>query len=327
MPCDAGREIIMVVQSGFVKIQNVQLPFGGHLIPEFLFIGKKAWRPCSLPATIVNRLDSKRILASIVFESEMNRPCWIYIDTVEHRCVRNYADGSALYECRIEGVENLGRKCSFEHEEFLLRLYHHTNSERLPQIIDSGRLRASRWNYEGTMEHKSRHFIYFTDVASLNTPDDFRRVAMSDGGVKICLEYDQPAYGLEILDVPERSKQTMDARLELLVEPDLIESQPMLYHDQSARNEGRSLYWELLHQNIFRIPVHPGGSITVTEQGKIVRAEDVVGLEVPDTILAGCAFIKDQIRVVFDENDYFGCKIVRASGEHRDPLERFLSNS
>jgi len=271
---------------GYVKVQSIVYPYGKQVVPQFLFIGDRVWRPCSLLPAVVSKITNTRTVASIGFESEMNQPCWIKIDTLKHRLVRRYDDGSALYECEIKDAETLSPEFSFRHHEYRLRLFHHTNSETVPMIFSSGELRSSSSNYEGSTHHAERSFVYFTDFPSLTTPEDFLRVAMSDKGRMLGLEYDQPEFGVEILKVPERSMGVMDASIELLVEPELIDPQPMLYHDQRIRKEGDSLYWELMHKNIFRIPVEPGGVIFVKEQLQAIADADVRGLHMPDSILA-----------------------------------------
>ena len=313
----------MALQSGFVKVQSIEIPLGKHLIPQFLFVGDRVWRPCSLPSAIVCRVDENRMSARLAFESEMNAVCWIRIDTLRHRCIHLYGDRSALYECDIEDFSNLNSDLSFEHKNYKLKLFHHTKTDVVPLILDSGRLLASRWNYEGTKQFDDTHFMYFTDVAGFNDGNDLRSVAMSDGGFKIALQYDQPSYGIEVLDVPERKRGDMDAKIELYVDPCIIEQQPMLYHDATMRGEGVGRYWELLHQHIFRVPVQPGGSIRITGQNQSVSASEVEGLRPSDRILAGCAFEKGQMRAVFDEKDT-GFKITHDTGTAADPIERFL---
>ncbi|MEW8646717.1 MAG: hypothetical protein AB2563_11515 [Candidatus Thiodiazotropha endolucinida] len=311
---------------GHVKVQSMVFPFGKQLVPQFLYIGDKVWRPCSLLPAIVSKITKTRTVARIGFESEMNQPCWINIDTMRHRLIRRYDDGSTLYECEIEDAEILSSESSFQHHEYRLRLFHHTKSETVPMIFSSGELRSSSSNYEGSHHHEARSYIYFTDIESLTTPDDLSRVAMSDEGKMIGLEYDQPEYGVEILKVPERSMGEMDASIEVLVEPDLIDTQPMLYHDQRIRFEGDSLYWELMHKNIFRIPVEPGGAIFIKEQRQVITAANVRELHMPDSILAGCAFSKGKIRIVFDEVYNAGYQVKHVARTHDNPLEAFLSS-
>ncbi len=93
--------------TGHVKLQSIALPFGKHLVPQFLYVGDRVWRPCSLPLSTVADLGNDQKIVRIAFESEMNQPCWIRIDTSIHRVVEFFDDRSALYECEIENFENL----------------------------------------------------------------------------------------------------------------------------------------------------------------------------------------------------------------------------
>ena len=311
---------------GHVKLQGIDLPYGRQLIPQYLYIGNKVWRPCSILPTLVHKFSETRKVARIGFESDMNQPCWINIDTEAYNIIHHYPDGSALYECLIEDEENLHASSSFDHSDFKLRLLHHTKSEIVPAIFNSNELRASRSNYEGSYYHDELSFIYFTDLEALNTPEDLLRVAMSDEGRVLALEYDQPEFVKEELNIPTRSKGTMDAFIEVFIDPWLIDPQPMLFHDQRIRNEGTAQYWELLHQNIFRIPVELGGVIQITEQQQVITDSDVSGLHIPDRILAGCAFRKGELRVVFDENANSGYRVNRATDINNNPLEIFFSD-
>jgi hypothetical protein len=314
----------MATKTGFVKVQSFRIPTGKHLIPQFLFIDENVWRPCSLPASIVHRLDSNRTVTRFAFEAEMNRASWIQIDSSIHKLVRQYEDGSALYECDIEDAEMLRGCVTFEHKNFHLKLFHHTKAETVPLIFESGHLRASSLNYEGTRDFDNKNYVYFTDLPAINSQDDLFRIAMSDGGITLALEYDQPWYGVEMLNVPERERGGMDGKVEVYIDPALIEQQPMLYHDQRIRNEGQARYWELLHQNIFRIPVVAGGSISVDEQMQEVSIGQVNGHLASDLVLAGCAFQRGQIRIVFDEDEMTGLQVSRDAGGTHDPIERFL---
>ena len=190
--------------------------------------------------------------------------------------------------------------------------------------LATGSLRLHTSVYEGTVELSDTHFVYFTDVTEFKSPEDFRRVAMTDGGFKIGMEYDDPSMGIEVLEVPERTREVMDAKIEAYVHPALIEMQPMLYHDPTIRGEGMARYWELFHRNIFRVPVEPGGSIQLTDQGQEVTIEKVNNFKALDRILAGCAFVEGQLRVVFDESDGAGMPIDIDANSDPDPVIRFL---
>ena len=314
----------MTIKTGFVKIQSIILPFGKQLIPQFLYIGYKVWRPCSLPSTTVSSLEEKHTIALIVFESEMNRTVRIRINSLKHRRINNYSDGSALYECDIENSDNLSDESSFEHYDFNLKLYHHTNNKAVVSILESERLNGGRWNYEGAVELENQSFVYFTDLKAIDSQDDLRRIAMTNGEHKIGLAYDQEEYGVEILDVPKRDRDRLNDKITAYISPEIIDHQPMLYHDSSIRGEGVGQYWELLHQNIFRVPMQREGYIKVTAQNKNITEGDVNELIMPKTILAGCAFEQGCIRVVFNEEDGAGYNIEYEVGDI-DPITRFLS--
>lgn len=309
---------------GAIKVQNVVLPFGRHVIPQFLFIGDLAWRPTMLPVAIVYGDEGQFYYARISFDVEINRPTTTYIIFTQHRRLLEYPDGSALYECLISDVDALPQSAAIVHEEFRLRLFHHTSAECLPLIKNSEHLRASKWNYQGTAELSDRHFIYFTDVPRLENAADLMRVAMTDGGFQIGMQYDDPNLPPEHIMVPVRDRGQMSERIDCLVEPWLLESPPMLFHDPSLRGEGFARYWEFCHPNIFRIPVKPGTVCTLSESG-IVDASCVAGWLDTKRMVAGSAFELGGVRTVFDEEplEHLPINIGRDDPD-ACPLNRFL---
>nr|MBC8509585.1 hypothetical protein [Chloroflexota bacterium] len=172
---------------GFVKLLYVNLPFGKQLIPQLLYIKDRVWRPVSLLPTTPSRISETKTHTSIFFETEFNSPCLITIDSHEHKCLRLFKDGSGLYECRIDKLENLPIGSSFRHSDFRLNLFHHTSLDTVPKILKSGELWASKSNYEGSVHHDEKNFIYLTGVEKLENHDDLVKVAMVNKGRKIAL--------------------------------------------------------------------------------------------------------------------------------------------
>lgn len=136
----------------------------------------------------------------------------------------------------------------------------------LPSVFRSSRRAGTYVPASGTIraapELDDRHFIYFTDVPRFENATDLMSVAMTDGGFTIGMQYDDPKLPPEIIVVPARDRAQMSERIDCLVEPWLIESSPMLFHDPSLRGEGFARYWEFSHPNIYRIPVKPEPSVS-----------------------------------------------------------------
>lgn len=59
---------------GAIKVQNVVLPFGRHVVPQFVFIGEKAWRPTMLLIAIVQGDEGQFYWARVDFDVVFNRP-------------------------------------------------------------------------------------------------------------------------------------------------------------------------------------------------------------------------------------------------------------
>lgn len=285
---------------GFVKVQNVVLPFGRHVVPQVVYFGGHAWRPTMLTVVGVFGEDGEFACASIAFDVAWNRTVTTFILADRQRRIAEYPDGSALYECLLEGADALPPSAAIEHEDFRLRLFHHTTASALPLILESGHLRASSWNYMGSTELRDRHFVYLTDVREFRSGLDLRRVAMTDGGFTLAMRYDMPGLAPEVLNVPVRGRGQVSERLEFIVEPWLIETPPMLLHDSRVAGDGLARYWELCHPNIFRIPVRPGTVCALTES-RIVTAREVPGWMDNNHVLAGTAFEVGSLRTVFDE--------------------------
>lgn len=148
---------------------------------------------------------------------------------------------------------------------------------------------------------------------------------MSDGNYELALRYDDPALGDETLQVPIRPARAFDGNILLLVDPGLIDPQPMILHDQALYGGGVSHYWELLNRHIFRIPVDPGGYVKVTHQGQRVSTEHVRRLQLGTRVLAGCAFRCDELRVVFDENELDKQRMVINQAERCNPIGFFIN--
>lgn len=309
---------------GAIKVQNVVLPFGRHVIPQFVFIGDRAWRPTMLPVAIVHGDEGQFYWARVSFDVEWNRPATADILHARHRRIAEYPDGSAIYECLVTDAHLLPEAAAISHDNFRLKLFHHTSTEALPLIKESGHLRASKWNYQGSAELEDRHFIYFTDVPRFENATDLMRVAMTDGGFKIAMQYDDPALPPEFIVVPVRDRAQMSERIDCLVEPWLIESPPMLFHDPSLHGGGFAKYWEFSHPNIFRIPVQPGTVCELHDSG-IVSEEQVPGWLDTKRMVAGSAFELGGVRAVFDETPLEHLPInVGRNDPDPCPLNRFL---
>ena len=310
---------------GFILIQNVTLPFGRHIVPKFLYINEKAYRPTMLVLSRVagdsNHLDS----ASIVFDVIWDKPIIVTVIGSVHKRVSELPDGSAIYECLIENSDNLPLQQSIEHRNFNLKLYHHTSEQSYPQIMKSKHLRSSPWNYHGNTKMTDRHFVYFTDLASFTSSFELQKIAMTDGGYTLAMQYDMPGVPPEFLNVPVRSREQLSHKIVGYLAPWLIEPSPMLFHDSQVHGGGVARYWELCHPNIFRIPVKPNGICSLSDS-KIIDASCVPNWIDSTNIIAGVAFEFGSLRNVFDENPLAQMPINTGNDLDKPcPFIRFLS--
>lgn len=312
------------LRDGWVKLQNITLPFGRHVVPQFVYLGDRAWRPSVLVLTMVDGQDGTCRHAGLTFDVSWNEPVTVYVSAEHHRRVKDCIDRSAIYECWIKNGERLPMERSIRHHEFALQLFHHTAPDTVQKILGSKLLKASKWNYLGSKELTDRHFVYLTDVPSILSAVNLAALAMSDGGITLAMLYDQASWQPEMLSVPVRERGNLSGRIEAWIDPELIEMPPLLYHDSSVAGEGVTRYWELCHPHIFRIPMSPTTGITLRPDCR-VDAGCVPGFLKSDRVVAGCAFEKGSLRVIFDEEPLAHLPINTGIGSPNPcPLARFM---
>lgn len=269
-----------------------------------------------------NHLD----FATIGFDVVWNKPINATVIGSVHKRVSELPDGSAIYECLVENSNNLPQEMGIEHKDFYLKLFHHTSEQSYPKILESKHLRSSPWNYDGNTKMVDRHFIYFTDLPSFQNSFELQKIAMTDGGYTLAMQYDMPGVSPEFLNVPVRSREQLSHKIVGYLAPWLIEPSPMLFHDSQVHGGGVARYWELCHPNIFRIPVKPNGICSLSDSG-IINASCVPDWIDSANIIAGVAFELGSLRNVFDEKPLAQMPINTGNDPDEPcPFIRFLSN-
>jgi hypothetical protein len=167
-------------------------------------------------------------------------------------------DQSELYRCEIvtdHSPETLavGKARQRADGGIDIRLYHHTTREALALIHQSGHVRGSAWNFQGTRKLANVAYAYFTSMRHITKEADLRSMAMASSG-RIPLRLDTNAGDTPdlVLDVYRASTLDRRSTLQLWVPAEAI-STPHVW-----RHTNHSVYYEITHPWIYRVGLEPG---------------------------------------------------------------------
>lgn len=180
--------------------------------------------------------------------------------------VKNCADGSLIYNCafRSLGTSILPPpqgewRCT--DDKFELALYHHTTYDGAKGIVESGHLRSSPWNIQGTQELKNIAYGYFTCIPNIRHVMDLVEVAMAENGQALFLPTNAPndAQYAFTLDVYKRAPLDVGVPLMFWVNVELISPSHLWVHvpDHAAT------YYEIVLPKVFRVGVEPGQNLPI----------------------------------------------------------------
>lgn len=163
-----------------------------------------------------------------------------------------------------------------------LRLFHHTDLTGVTGITEDSYLNASEWNFCGTRKLKSKH-CYFTDLPSANSiVDTLPLLIRQSSGEEVAFRTDDQrivSAGVRI------SQRDLGKRLSFLVDTELIQPNPMIYHFPI---DGQPTWLEIEFTQIYRSPCDGIKLVKATEiNGEktwIINREDADNLRYTDPI-------------------------------------------
>jgi hypothetical protein len=142
---------------GFIKVKLVHARGFSVLLPDLVFAEIDGWRwfqpqyfsPCLLS------FQDDAVYAQLNVDTDNGAR--LFVGFTGDHLLRQLPDGSSVYRCRITGPFDLPRvatgTCVVESNgSVLLRLYHHTNTNTIEKILESGYFLGSRWNIQGNKQ-------------------------------------------------------------------------------------------------------------------------------------------------------------------------------
>jgi len=175
--------------------------------------------------------------------------------------VKLCADGSCIYECAFRSVDTdilpepqgLWRRVD---SLFELALYHHTTEEGARGIQESGHLRSSAWNIQGTKTLANIAYGYFTCIPKMEHVMDLIEVAMAENGQALFLPTNAPndAQFAVRLDVYRRAVRDIEVPLLFWVDVEVISPSHLWLHVPLDA----ATYYEIVLPKVFRVGVNPG---------------------------------------------------------------------
>ncbi|NMB19198.1 MAG: hypothetical protein GX984_07090 [Erysipelothrix sp.] len=318
---------------GLVKIKLVHSSWGSLIMVDQVYLkDPMVWfQPLtSLPSIVFNTDEGIVCRLSM----DINGSHTLVVEFTSNDLCQSLDDGSFLYECNIWGPSGLGENYSscWEERDGIphLVLFHHTDERGYYGILESGEIWASPWNIQGTRKLINIHYVYFTNLDKIRSPQDLTAIAMSSDkiihlakdGAKIPQEippnWKETWLRNEILELevyeckPEARKYTIKA----LINSTFLASNHLLRHDDF------SIWYEVSFPAIFRVGVSPG-SVLKLEEHQIYPSDEIKRV---DYVVIGDATTLHGLAAPANEEDTE--MIFRI---HRDisepPLEYWINNS
>lgn len=267
--------------AGFIKCKLAHGIQGSVIIPDQIYLRRKTllWiQPlCFYPNLIL--FDEGKSICSLFVDISFGYTLEIKFKNSDF--IRHFDDGSSLFKCQIYGPKDLkeyatGKACIKDDNSIYLYLFHHTTEKRKQQILQSGYLKASRWNIQGNKSLNNVHYIYFTCLEQIKTDDDLRKIAMANDG-KLRLKIDnsiapqvlpinwkQQPYKNDILELEIFRQSTYDRRssLKFLVDASTLAPSHLLMHSPN----GAAVFYEVSNPFIYRVGVSPGEILQFTKE-------------------------------------------------------------
>lgn len=250
------------IYPGAIKCKLVH-GFGYSIvIPDFLFLLEEttSWiQPLFFTACSLSKFDD---YVECRFAIDISHGQRLFVNIYSSGFIRHYADGSELFNCKIQGPENLKEYCTGvveEYDEYHIPLFHHTNENSYKAISKSKHFRSSTCNFQGTnkKELTNVNYTYFTCIDSIRAPEDLNQIAMASSG-KIALLRDNGSPNnpndIVILEVYRESTTNRTRPIKILAPISLLAPSHLIKHFPF----GEPVYYQIMNPFIYRIGLLPG---------------------------------------------------------------------
>ncbi len=204
-----------------------------------------------------------------------DRATRLILDVSSEGRAHSWPDGSQLYHCRMVGPRNLirfaaGRVVLLDGREHGLCLFHITNPDAALAIGNSGEIRASAWNLQGTRRLANIAYAYLTSMPAIRTESDLRRIAMSSDGQ---IAFQTTSFGdretvLNLRVYRERTSGRTSA-VSTVVPASLLNPPNLLLHPPVQGDA----YYEIIGPEIFRVGLAPGASLRLSGPGTLASTD------------------------------------------------------
>lgn len=285
---------------GFLKCKLIHSKGISLIIPDLIYLTENdqdiewiqfySFLPCNL-----TKFSEEQIFGSFYVDIAFGQTLRLTIKSDWHQF--NLSDNSNIYKCRIEGPNNLsdyttGTGQIIDQKPYV-NLYHHTKPEYKELILDSGHLKCSAWNYQGTKELNNFSYCYFTSLPELNKPNDLKMIAMSsDGKIQLMTDINKEIVEIEVY---RESTENRTATLEMLIDSTIIENNHLWMHE----TEKGQVFYEIFSPFIYRIGANKNTNINF-ENNKI---EDQPNLKNLKYLVIGNALSKEGISAPYNEEE------------------------
>jgi hypothetical protein len=297
------------IYDGYIKVRLGHNRWGSVIVPDQLVIKNAGWQffqpsffgPCVLGFDLEPGDHEARFSMDVGGPRESN-PRRIFVTIRSNDLVREYADGSQVYACVIEGPEKLSPFASGKCEqlgegEFALRLYHHTTPTNYPNIVASKELWSSPWNLAGVRKLENVAYAYLTSLPKIASEADLHRVAMaSKGELRFQTTSIRSVEETLSLTVYRDDTNGRTASLEFQVPWALIAPPHLLLHQPATEQA----YYEVVGPEIFRIGMPPSCKLTIA--GKMLVSEEADRKSF-DYVILGEANELDGLTAPYDEEN------------------------
>lgn len=175
--------------------------------------------------------------------------------------VKNCADGSCIYKCafRSVGTDILPEPQGTWRQrdtQFELALFHHTTKYGARGIRESGHLRSSAWNIQGTRTLANIAYGYFTCIPIMEHVFNLMEIAMAENGQALFLPTNapnNPQFAVR-LDVYSRAVRDIEVPMLFWVDVEVISPSHLWLHVPIHD----ATYYEIVLPKVFRVGVEPG---------------------------------------------------------------------
>lgn len=241
---------------------------------------------------------------------------------VVKRCV----DGSFIYQCAFRPVATSGLPPSQgvwrrTDDKFELALYHHTTKGGASGIKESGHLRSSGWNIQGTQELKNIAYGYFTSIPKMENVMHLMEVAMAENGQALFLPTNAPndAQFAFTLDVYARTAHEIEVPLRFWLDVELIAPNHLWLHAP----HGSATYYEVVLPKVFRVGVEPGQILPISGAIIDMNPDDCRNFQY---VIVGNGDTREGLLAPYHEEETLQIAKIDEASEGSEIIDRWYEN-